>query len=193
MLSAIVIGLIARAIDPAQLAAALRNVDWSWIGVALVLTLASTGSALAAVARLVVDRTATAGMIACCAHHLADLLPFVGLAGAATFLYDYRLAVIPPNSTLVLAGLSGIGLGALHRRPFHGQAVDEQRHLRGLGAGGRDFDDRRAAPQGVEHQILREAVLLALDLIRRDGHHLLLGHGAAGFGHLLPVDAARRA
>jgi hypothetical protein len=37
---------------------------------------------------------ATAGMIACCAHHLADLLPFVGLAGLATFLYDYRLAFV---------------------------------------------------------------------------------------------------
>lgn len=36
----------------------------------------------------------TAGMVACCAHHLADLLPFVGLAGLATFLYDYRLAFV---------------------------------------------------------------------------------------------------
>ncbi len=41
LLSAIVIGLIARAIDPDQLLVALRNVDWSWIGVALVLTLAT--------------------------------------------------------------------------------------------------------------------------------------------------------
>ena len=30
--------------------------------------------------------TSAAGMIACCAHHLADLVPLVGLSGAATFL-----------------------------------------------------------------------------------------------------------
>ncbi len=29
-------------------------------------------------------------MAACCAHHLADVLPFIGLAGAATFLTDYQ-------------------------------------------------------------------------------------------------------
>ncbi len=39
--SAIIVGLIARAIDPDQLARALRNVDWVWIGVALILTLAT--------------------------------------------------------------------------------------------------------------------------------------------------------
>lgn len=33
----------------------------------------------------------TAGMIACCAHHLADLAPFVGATGLATFLTDYRV------------------------------------------------------------------------------------------------------
>jgi hypothetical protein len=33
-----------------------------------------------------------AGMVACCAHHLADLAPFLGASGAATFLYDRRLA-----------------------------------------------------------------------------------------------------
>jgi uncharacterized protein (TIRG00374 family) len=39
ILSAIIIVLIARAIDPDQLARALRNVDWSWIAVALSFTL----------------------------------------------------------------------------------------------------------------------------------------------------------
>jgi len=40
-LSAIIIALIARAIDPAQLALALGRVEWSWVGVALILTLAT--------------------------------------------------------------------------------------------------------------------------------------------------------
>jgi len=39
ILSAIIIVLIARAIDPDQLAFALRNVEWGWIAIALSLTL----------------------------------------------------------------------------------------------------------------------------------------------------------
>lgn len=33
-------------------------------------------------------------MIACCAHHLSDVLPFVGLAGLAAFLVDYQVFFI---------------------------------------------------------------------------------------------------
>ena len=33
----------------------------------------------------------TVGMVACCAHHLADLAPFIGATGAAAFLTDYRV------------------------------------------------------------------------------------------------------
>lgn len=33
-------------------------------------------------------------MAACCAHHLTDVLPFLGLAGAATFLTEYQLVFI---------------------------------------------------------------------------------------------------
>jgi hypothetical protein len=29
-------------------------------------------------------------MLACCAHHISDALPFLGLAGVAGFLFDYR-------------------------------------------------------------------------------------------------------
>ncbi len=31
-------------------------------------------------------------MVACCAHHVTDVLPLVGLTAAATFLAEYRLA-----------------------------------------------------------------------------------------------------
>jgi len=34
----------------------------------------------------------TVGMVACCSHHLADLIPLVGATGAAAFLYDTRVA-----------------------------------------------------------------------------------------------------
>ncbi len=36
----------------------------------------------------------TAAMIACCAHHLTDVLPILGLAGVAVFLSEYRIAFI---------------------------------------------------------------------------------------------------
>ena len=45
----------------------------------------------------------TVGMVACCAHHLADLLPLVGATAAATFLYDFRLPFM----------LAGVGLNAI--------------------------------------------------------------------------------
>ncbi len=34
--------------------------------------------------------TSTVSMVACCTHHLADVLPVLGLSGAALFLNDYR-------------------------------------------------------------------------------------------------------
>jgi hypothetical protein len=34
----------------------------------------------------------TVGMIACCAHHLAEVAPFIAVTGAATFLVIYRVA-----------------------------------------------------------------------------------------------------
>lgn len=64
-----------------------------------------------------------AGMIACCAHHLADLLPFVGATGAATFLYDYRLSFM-----LVGLGVNAVGIAVmvrrLHRTPVPATRVE---------------------------------------------------------------------
>ena len=55
----------------------------------------------------------TTGMIACCAHHIADLLPLVGAASAAGFLTDNRdifmSAGIAVNAVAVL-----IAARALH-------------------------------------------------------------------------------
>ncbi len=33
-------------------------------------------------------------MAACCAHHLTDILPFLGLSGVAIFLTDYQIFFI---------------------------------------------------------------------------------------------------
>jgi len=35
--------------------------------------------------------TSTAAMVACCTHHVADLLPLLGLAAAASFLAAYKI------------------------------------------------------------------------------------------------------
>ncbi len=49
----------------------------------------------------------TATMVACCAHHLTDILPFLGIAGLAVFALDYK-------APLMLIGIAsnaaGIGL-----------------------------------------------------------------------------------
>ena len=42
--------------------------------------------------------TSTLAMVACCAHHVADVLPILGLTAAATFLANYQ-------TTFMLVGL----------------------------------------------------------------------------------------
>lgn len=53
----------------------------------------------------------TAGMIACCAHHLADLLPVLGATGAAAFLLELRIP-------FMVAGIAvnALGIAAAVRR-----------------------------------------------------------------------------
>ena len=43
------------------------------------------------------------GMVACCAHHLADLVPLLGATGVAAFLFDWRVSFM----------LAGIGVNAI--------------------------------------------------------------------------------
>ena len=56
----------------------------------------------------------TAGMIACCAHHIADLAPFIGATGAATFLIDYRIPFM-----VVGIGVNAVGVAVAARRLRH--------------------------------------------------------------------------
>jgi hypothetical protein len=48
--------------------------------------------------------TSTVAMVACCAHHVADVLPILGLTAAATFLAEYQQA-------FMLVGLGTTVLG----------------------------------------------------------------------------------
>lgn len=38
--------------------------------------------------------TSAVSMVACCAHHLSDVLPIIGLSGAAVFLTKYQIPLI---------------------------------------------------------------------------------------------------
>jgi len=50
--------------------------------------------------------TSTAAMLACCAHHLADALPIVGVAGAAVFLNTYKTPLLWLSIAMNLAGVA---------------------------------------------------------------------------------------
>ena len=49
--------------------------------------------------------TSTIAMLACCAHHVTDVLPILGLTAAATFLAQYRLAFMVVGLGTTLLGI----------------------------------------------------------------------------------------
>ncbi|MBF6606319.1 MAG: hypothetical protein IVW53_12125 [Chloroflexi bacterium] len=53
--------------------------------------------------------TSAAAMLACCAHHLVDLLPLVGLSAAAVFLNAYRTPLFLVGIAMNLLGIAVIG------------------------------------------------------------------------------------
>ena len=55
--------------------------------------------------------TSTAAMLACCAHHLVDLLPLLGLSAAAVFLNAYKTPLM-----LVGIGMNLIGIVVIARQ-----------------------------------------------------------------------------
>lgn len=52
--------------------------------------------------------TSTVAMVACCAHHVTDVLPIVGLTAAATFLARYQTLFM-----LVGLGTTLVGIGVM--------------------------------------------------------------------------------
>ena len=49
--------------------------------------------------------TSTIAMAACCAHHVSDVLPILGLTAAATFLAEYRTAFMLIGLSTTLVGI----------------------------------------------------------------------------------------
>ena len=66
--------------------------------------------------------TSSVAMLACCLHHVTDVLPLVGLSGAAIFLNDYRVP-------FMVGGLvvNGMGVAIMLRVVLQGRA-----HLRAV-------------------------------------------------------------
>lgn len=48
----------------------------------------------------------TAAMVACCAHHVTDVLPILGLTAAATFLAEYRIAFMLVGLGTTILGIA---------------------------------------------------------------------------------------
>ncbi len=60
--------------------------------------------------------TSTAAMVACCAHHVADALPLIGLSAAAVFLNDYRTPVMGAGLAMNALGVTVLARLALRQR-----------------------------------------------------------------------------
>jgi len=45
------------------------------------------------------------GMVACCAHHLADVLPLIGLAGVSIFLSQFQIPILVISLFINLLGI----------------------------------------------------------------------------------------
>ena len=50
--------------------------------------------------------TSTLAMVACCAHHVTDVLPILGLTAAATFLAEYRTVFMLVGLGTTLVGIA---------------------------------------------------------------------------------------
>ena len=48
------------------------------------------------------------GMLACCAHHATDVLPFLGLSGASIFLTQYQKPIL-----IASLGINAVGIGIM--------------------------------------------------------------------------------
>src|SRR3989337_869321 len=60
--------------------------------------------------------TSTTSMIACCLHHVADVLPVVGLSGAAVFLSNYKILLIVVGLVTNAVGITLMTRIIVHHR-----------------------------------------------------------------------------
>ncbi|MDO8750613.1 MAG: hypothetical protein Q7K03_05665 [Dehalococcoidia bacterium] len=73
--------------------------------------------------------TSSLAMVACCIHHVADVLPVLGLSGAAIFLNQYRVPImvvgLAVNAVGVVIMLRVVLQGRAHLRTLRARAMLE--------------------------------------------------------------------
>ena len=85
--------------------------------------LSRRGRGSAAAATATGTGTSSAAMIACCAHHVTEALPLLGLSGAAIFLNDYRIPLMA-----IGLGVNAMGVAFMLRLAVvQGRAEEEAR------------------------------------------------------------------
>lgn len=60
-------------------------------------------------------------MVACCAHHLAEILPILGISGAATFLSAYQQSFL-----LLGVGINLLGIAYMLNKLNHFKGIRKQ-------------------------------------------------------------------
>jgi hypothetical protein len=70
--------------------------------------------------------TSTAAMLACCAHHLTDILPVIGLSGAAVFVNQYKTPFLWLGIAMNAVGI-GYMLWQIHRQRVRLCSLDTDR------------------------------------------------------------------
>ena len=73
--------------------------------------------------------TSSVAMVACCIHHVADVLPILGFSGAAIFLNEYRVPIMVAglvvNAVGVVIMLRVVLQGRTHLRTLRARATLE--------------------------------------------------------------------
>lgn len=79
------------------------------ISLAISLHRQATNRTAATVTSAVSTSTSAGAMLACCAHHLADVLPLLGLSGLAVFLARFQVPLIIFSLLVNLCGIIYLG------------------------------------------------------------------------------------
>lgn len=74
--------------------------------------------------------TSTAAMLACCAHHLSDVLPIIGVSGAAVFLNEYKTSFLALGVAMNTLGVAYLlwKIRAVRRMHAHHAAAVHELH-----------------------------------------------------------------
>jgi hypothetical protein len=75
------------------------------VGLFSYLRVLQAGTAAGKVGMAASTGTSTAAMLACCAHHVSELLPIIGVSGAAVFLGAYKAPLLWLGLVMNLGGI----------------------------------------------------------------------------------------